>query len=163
MIELIIVIVILAILGAIVVYRFANVRTSANIAVLDGIEAAVKSMAKGVHTQSIIQDVDTGSVLIEGRNISIFAGYPTAHWNNAFRYLLDADTAGTYTPRNNECISFEICGVGNQKSAPGLAPFSGNIVMIWLEGFRLVDLCYFYYIQPEDGSEPVIDKITTGC
>ena len=55
-----------------------------------------------------------------------------------------------YTRTNRTCTANAFCGVGNQRSAPGLPiTVSGRgLVLVWPEGMKLSDRCYAYYYNP---------------
>ena len=78
MIELIIVIVILGILGALVVPRFASFDTQARLSSVRSLQGALWSAASIAHAQAIIdgQTGATGTVTLEGQAISLVYGYP---------------------------------------------------------------------------------------
>lgn len=96
LIELVIVIVILGILAAFALPRFANLQSSANIAVLEGIGGAIKSAANIVHTKALVQGVQEQEKTMIDLNsdgvgdIEISYGYPTA-----------SRTAGKFRTPNN--------------------------------------------------------------
>lgn len=79
MIELIIVIVILGILAALVIPRFAAFDKSARTASITSLHGAVWSASSIVHAQSVIEgesDLATSSVTIEGQSVDVVYGYP---------------------------------------------------------------------------------------
>ncbi len=81
LIELIMVIVILGILAAFALPRFANMSSDARLATLDGGVAAMKSAAAIAHAQWLIDgSVASASVILEGAvTVTMNAdGYPTA-------------------------------------------------------------------------------------
>jgi len=78
MIELIIVIVILGILGALIIPRFASFDTQARLSAIRSLQGAVWSAASIAHSQAIIdnQTGATGTVTLEGQTIKLVNGYP---------------------------------------------------------------------------------------
>ena len=78
LIELVIVIVILGLLAATALPRFADLTGDAREASLRGIEGAVRSASAIVHAQALVDGVATGanSVNLEGTNVLTLNGYP---------------------------------------------------------------------------------------
>ncbi|QGX38650.1 prepilin-type N-terminal cleavage/methylation domain-containing protein [Permianibacter aggregans] len=78
LIELIVVIVILGILAATAAPLFVDLKADANRAVLQGVEASVRSASTLVYAKAQIagQTGATGTVVINGNNISTAYGYP---------------------------------------------------------------------------------------
>lgn len=79
LIELVIVIVILGLLAATALPRFADLTTDAREASLAGIEGAVRSGAAIVHAQALVNGSGgiNGSVNLEGIDVLTVNGYPT--------------------------------------------------------------------------------------
>lgn len=83
LIELIVVIVILGIMAAVAGPRFVNLQEDARKAVLDGVEASVRSASTLVHSRSLIDGTEgnaTGSAAVDGvaGGVDIVYGYPAA-------------------------------------------------------------------------------------
>ena len=81
LIELVMVIVILGILAAFALPRFADLGSSARVAAVQGIGSNIKSAAAIVHSQALVeskQSAASSSVTLEGTVINIAFGYPTA-------------------------------------------------------------------------------------
>ena len=78
LIELIVVIVILGILAAVALPRFANLSGEARYASTKAMYAAVLSATSIVHAQALIdnQTAATGSVTLEGKAVTLVYGYP---------------------------------------------------------------------------------------
>lgn len=166
LIELVIVIVILAILAAFAVPKFINLSKDARIASISSIQGALASTYNLVYARSQIDNVVDGKVDINGNEVTVTAGYISGHWNNAWRYALELGKDIGFTRVADECTVNDICGVGNQNTAPSL-PISvtGNrgLVLVWLNGMKLSDLCYAFYYNPDTGEQPITGKLTTGC
>ena len=164
LIELIVVISILGILTLVVLAKYADFKTDARRASLSAVESSIHSMSNLVHLKAGVEQVDNGTININGRNISLFNGYPEAHWNRAFRYLLELSAASGFTRPNTRCSGFAFCGVGNRRSIPGIGALaSGRAVMVWPEGYLLNELCFVYYVNPENGDPPTIGHTFDGC
>ncbi|MCF7970833.1 MAG: type II secretion system GspH family protein [Methylococcaceae bacterium] len=78
LIELIMVIVILGILAATALPKFADLGKDARIAALEGAEGAMKSAMAMTHGQSLINGNPNASITVEGTDITMSNGYPTA-------------------------------------------------------------------------------------
>jgi len=81
MIELIMVIVILGILAAFALPRFADFGGDARRASLEGALGSVKSASAIVHSAALVRNVAgdaTATIPLEGANISVVFGYPAA-------------------------------------------------------------------------------------
>lgn len=78
MIELIIVIVILGILGALIVPRFASFDSQARLSSIRSLQGALWSAASIAHSQALIdnQTGATGTITLEGQSINMVYGYP---------------------------------------------------------------------------------------
>jgi len=122
LIELIIVIVILGILGALIVPRFASFDTQARTASINALQGAVWSAASIAHAQAVIdnQTGATGSVTIEGQAVGLTNGYPSkAGIENALSnksgFTYDAAT-GVFnfsTPRDNCFLTYTEAATAN--------------------------------------------------
>jgi MSHA pilin protein MshA len=78
LIELVMVIVILGLLAATALPRFADLTEDAEAAARDGIEGGVRSAAAITHAQALVDGATgaTGSVSLEGTTINLVYGYP---------------------------------------------------------------------------------------
>ena len=77
LIELIMVIVILGILAAFALPRFANMSTEARKATAQGLEATVKSTKAIVHSKYLAAGTNPATVNLDGASVALSAGYPT--------------------------------------------------------------------------------------
>ena len=77
LIELVIVIVILGLLAATALPRFANLTRDAEEASTEGARGAVASAASIVHAQALVDNVTDGVVTLEGLDITVVNGYPS--------------------------------------------------------------------------------------
>lgn len=94
-IELVMVIVILGILSAFALPRFADLGGDARTASLNGLAGALKSAAAIAHAEQLVSGGTLGaSVTLEGQVVTMVNGYPTA---NAAGIGAAADVDSTYT------------------------------------------------------------------
>ncbi|MHB0820532.1 pilin [Stutzerimonas stutzeri] len=110
MIELIMVIVILGILAAFALPRFADFGGDARVSTVNGIGGALRSAAAIAHAQQLVDGGAHGaSVTLEGQTITMIGGFPTADEDgivaaaqvDSVTVTGGADTAGatiTFTP-----------------------------------------------------------------
>jgi len=77
LIELIMVVVILGILSAVAIPRFADLGTEARIASLEGLAGAMKSSSAIVHAKWLVTSPQISPVTVEGGSVAVTAtGYP---------------------------------------------------------------------------------------
>lgn len=105
LIELIMVIVILGILSAFALPRFANLGTDARVANAKGLLGAVKSASAIVHATYLARGYDMPltnppTVTVEGEKIDMTHGYPAAGADGIFK-AANLDTAD-YTVNSND-------------------------------------------------------------
>jgi MSHA pilin protein MshA len=164
LIELIIVIVVLAIVAAIALPRFVDLKDRSQLAVMDGLEGAMRSGAATVYSQALVegQNVGVGSIVSNGATIELHSGYPIGNLNRGFKFAINLDNI-TFTPPGVECPD-EWCGRGNQSSVPGgPSTTTGLAGKIWPTGYEWGDECGVYYINHEDGTEPLIGQTVSDC
>ncbi len=78
-IELVMVIVILGILSAFALPRFADLGSDARVASLNGLAGALKSAAAIAHAEQLVTGgAPATSVTLEGQTVTMINGYPTA-------------------------------------------------------------------------------------
>ncbi len=76
LIELIVVIVILGILAATALPRFADLSSQARISVGEGVAGGMRSAAALAHAQALVDNNLAGPVSMEGASITLVNGYP---------------------------------------------------------------------------------------
>lgn len=115
LIELVVVIVILGILAAVALPRFANLSSDARKASANGIFAGVQSAAAISHATALVQGQTgaTGSITLEGKTVALVYGYPATAaggMDNAFAsyqgYTYDGTTgifSQTGAPTPTKC------------------------------------------------------------
>lgn len=77
LIELIMVIVILGILAAFAIPKFANLGADARRSTMQGVEAAMKSASVIAHAAWLASGTNPASVTLEGASVAMFNGYPS--------------------------------------------------------------------------------------
>lgn len=77
LIELIVVLVILGILAATALPRFADLSSDARVAAVSGVEGGLRSAAAIAHAQALVDGVTTGNITLEGQAVTLSNGYPT--------------------------------------------------------------------------------------
>ena len=125
LIELVIVIVILGLLAATALPRFADLTTDAGLAARDGIEGGVRSASAIAHAQALVDGSTgaTGSITLEGNVVDLVFGYP------ATNDIGDAVDTGNITPSAGG--TFEVNGTTCtvtyvQPAGAGQAPTIGG-------------------------------------
>jgi MSHA pilin protein MshA len=97
LIELIMVIVILGILAATALPKFADLGKDARIAALESAEAAMKSAMAMTHGQSLINGNPNANITVEGVAVRMINGYPAKTTNGIDRTL---NLSGDLSVRN---------------------------------------------------------------
>lgn len=112
LIELIVVVVILGILGAVALPRFVNFGTDARIAVLDGVQGAAASAASMVYGKAAIEGRNLGegpvATTADGVAVTLVCGYPNAATIDAFLRDRAGTTfaGGTWTLRTDCTVTY---------------------------------------------------------
>lgn len=148
LIELIVVIIILSILAATALPRFAALQTQARIAKLNGAMGAMKGAASLSHAACLAsQPQCSGTLPMEGVNVTMVNAYPTA---NASGIVTAAGiTAGPTSPDG-----FDVAGGG---------PAAGDVLLLMVQGNNPAT-CSFTYAAPGPGQAPIFGTpTTTGC
>lgn len=148
LIELIVVILILSILAATALPRFAALQTYARIAKLNGVVGSMKAAAVMAHGACLtLQSGCSGVVLMEGLNVTMVNGYPTA--NAAGITAAAGLTVGPASPDG-----LDVAGGG---------PAAGDVLQVRVLGHDPVN-CYVSYTAPGTGQAPTFSApVTGGC
>jgi MSHA pilin protein MshA len=77
LIELIVVIVILGILAATALPKFADLGNDARKASLKAAKGAIASASAMVHAQALVSNTQTGTIKMEGNDVTVAFGYPS--------------------------------------------------------------------------------------
>lgn len=148
LIELVVVIVIIGILAAFAIPRFAGLATDARVAALNGVAGSLRSSAALVHGMALARNVNNHDgttapipVTLDGQGIAITNGYPTASNGGIVAAMANLDAAN-YTVTN-----------------------AGGVTTIQVVGAANAATCQVTYTQsPAAGSPAVVSTpVTTGC
>ncbi len=119
LIELIVVIVILGILAATALPKFADLKGDANTAALNGVKGAMASAASIAHAAQLAAGAaSSADVTLESVAITMAGGYPTADANGIAKAINGTDyswQAGAATPgmgKNATCFVSYVASVG---------------------------------------------------
>ncbi len=123
LIELVMVIVILGILSAFALPRFADLSGDARAASINGLSGSLKSASAIVHAQALVDNKTSGAVTLEGQSIALVNGYPD---NTAIATAANVDTANDYDANTT-------AGTTAIFSIKGYTPTSGNCNVTFTE------------------------------
>ncbi len=148
LIELITVIIILGILAAVALPRFADMQTRARVAKLNGALGAMKAASALAHAACLSSIPQCGATLImEGASITIINQYPTANAGGII-----AASGMTVGPSSSD--GWDVTGGG---------PGAGDILTVMVLGNNPAT-CSFTYTAPGPNQAPVFSILTTtGC
>lgn len=140
LIELIMVIVVLGILAAFALPRFANLGQDARIAAVQGAAASIRSAAAIVHSTALARPNNV-ILSLEGQSVGLINGYP------------QASTNGILEAANINADNFQIVGAGNSVTSVKVLP----------KGVASTANCYVQYGNATISAPPSITVQTGGC
>ena len=153
LIELIVVIIILGILAAAALPRFANLQVQARVAKLNGALGAMRGAASLAHAACLAANPQctpqpgSGTLNMEGQNVTMVNTYPTADGLGIIRAA--GINAGPTSPDG-----YDVQGGGAA---------AGNILRLMVQGNDPVN-CSFTYEAPGPNTAPVFSTlVTSGC
>jgi MSHA pilin protein MshA len=148
LIALIVVIIILSILAATALPRFAALQTQARIAKLNGAVGAMKGAAALAHAGCLaLQPQCTGTLLMEGVSITMVNAYPTANAGG-----ITAAAGLVVGPDSPD--GYDVAGGG---------PAAGDVLQLRVLGNDPAN-CHVNYTAPGTGQAPTFSApITIGC
>lgn len=150
LIELIMVIVILGILAAFAIPKFADLGADARRSTIQGVEGSMKSASAIAHSAFLAAGTSPGTVNMEGSGVTMVNGYPSA--------------AGIVTAAN-------ITG-GTTAGAAGdfIVTTTGTSTTVQAEGATTAAECQVVYAEatsvagpPVVITAPTVTRTTTGC
>jgi len=171
LIELIMVIVILGILSAFALPRFADISTTATISVLQGVAGALHTANSQVHLQQILAGDLAGDssegINLYGTWVQTSFGFPDGSSGDMLA-LLDIDASIKGAPTNGDCTENALC-VNSRPASSGYSGLSlpstlGRVVIFFPEGYSRSDQCFAYYwFSQTSTAPPEIGVISSGC
>ena len=150
LIELIMVIVVLGILAAFALPRFADLGVDARRSTIQGVEGAMKSASAIGHSAFLAAGTSPATVSMEGtNNVAIVNGYPSA----AGIVVAAAITGGATAADLGDFIVTTVAGT---TTVPGTTT-------VQAKGAADVDGCQVVYTEAEAGEAPGIETTLTDC
>jgi len=113
LIELIMVIVILGVLSAFALPRFADLGGQARVASINGAAGAIKSAANIAHAQWLADGGTASTVTLEGTSIAMSNGYPTKASIEVAAQITSSDYTITASAGAGTSVLFEVIGSTN--------------------------------------------------
>jgi MSHA pilin protein MshA len=148
LIELVITISIIGILAAVALPRYISLQTQARAAKAQAIFGGVRSAAALAHAMVIATNVTSSgaaNVSMEGQNITLIHGYPTA------------DAAGIIT-------ALQIAAATDQVTISAGGAVQNQLITIDMNGAGTLATCRVSYTSPAAANtSPVFAVVTTGC
>jgi MSHA pilin protein MshA len=146
LIELVVVIVIIGILAAFAIPRFAGLAKDARVSALNGVAGAMRSSSALVHGMALARNIvndnpSTGLISLEGQNIAIVNAYAAAA----------ADGIAL--------------AIGNLESANYTVTHAAGVTTVQIVGAANAATCQVTYTQPAAAGDPAVvsPPVTTGC
>ncbi len=134
LIELVVVIVILGVLAAVAVPKFAAMQVDARVSAIEGMAGAINSAAALAHAQQLVKGLGSNaSVSLDGDTVTMINGYPTA----------------------------DAAGIGAAVTYDGFTANVGSGTINFRLDNRTD--CSADYTASTDGTFPTVATTTTGC
>lgn len=171
LIELVVVIVILGLLAVVAAPKFIDLTSDAKSSVIQNISGNLTTAIGFALMKDKIAGGKGEPIDYNGNTVTFVAGNPSTSAAE-MRFLLEMELpSATYTLDWDTvaCTGSEFCVVGNLIFSHGKVPTipgfdSGRGVFLWANGYVLDDEeCFAYYLNLEDGSEPIVGYVDTGC
>jgi len=150
LIELVMVIVILGILSAFALPRFADLGGEAREAAIQGAFGAIKSAASIAHADSLVNN-NPASITLEGETIDMVNGYP-----QAINITAVATTGGILEAGQITAADYTI-------DATGAAATAAGVLVIQATGATTPANCSVSYTAAAANASPTITLTVTGC
>lgn len=151
LIELIMVIVILGILSAFALPRFADLSGNARTSAIEGFAGAIRSSAAISHAQWLADDANATSVSLEGTTVQMVNGYPQAIDETTNNGILAAAQIST---ADFASVTFsDVDGDGDDETDAG-----GETVTLTLQ-----TNCAVSYTSPTASASFDVTTTTSGC
>jgi MSHA pilin protein MshA len=172
LVELVIVILILGVLAALALPRFASLKKESQGAALQGVAGALRSSSLMLRSKIMLEGTTINAsgeevIDVNGLEMLVRGGYPQAAWNRGVNVMLENFESIASSTAATVCAA-DFCGNGGRSyaAASGLPSYSGNsAAYIWPRGYSGLNTsrCYAYYINEGAGQPPVIGAVTDGC
>jgi len=150
LIELVMVIVILGILAAFALPRFADLGTEARKAAIQGAFGAIKSAASIAHADSLVNS-NPATITLEGEVINMVNGYPQA--------IDETDSAAT----GGILEAAQVTDDDFTIDATGAAATAAGVILVQAVGATVPGSCQVSYTAAAASSSPTIDLTVTNC
>lgn len=157
LIELIVVILILGILAATALPRFADLARDARVGVLQGAKGALNASAVMAHAKYLVTSPPPATITVEGATVTfatvVASGYPRAD-------------AGFATASGLDSSDYTMIPAGSAATANSPATSATEIAFIptSASGSSKGLTCYIKYVEPVTAtSAPTYLLVTTGC
>lgn len=161
---------ILGVLSSTALSKYSDLGRETHIAVLNGVKAALSTATTLTHLQAAIQNKISQRpqyISFGESQVLVQNGFPAANWTDAIYPIMELHAAKTNSSATTPCTGFDFCAQGNvainNPLLPDLNITSGELVVIWMQGYALKDQCFAYFHNPSNGSFPRSATVTTGC
>ena len=154
LIELIVVIVILGILAATALPKFADLGSSARKAALNAALGAVNATVSMTHGQALVNPA--GPIVNEGITVTMVNGYPSG---------AAASVDNTILAMGISSNDFDINKTAGAPAFGPTVPANGfSLVPVSVKGTTAANTCYITYAQSTAVNvAPVVNMVNTGC